>query len=170
MIELILVMTILGILGGVVLVTFPSALRRARDSKRKSEIKQYQVELEVYANSHDGLYTRRDGSGNGIKVHVKTFCFDDLGNPDGSCPEDPKEGQSVCGNGTDTCGYWYMSDVPCGGGGSSCATQYFLWTRLENPVDEDTYWVVCSDGRSKDVSDTTLTFPVPIANRGVCPF
>ncbi|QQR82870.1 type II secretion system protein [Candidatus Campbellbacteria bacterium] len=56
LIELLVVIAIIGILSSVVLASLNSAREKARDAKRISDIKQIQLALELYADSHAGLY------------------------------------------------------------------------------------------------------------------
>ncbi len=56
LLELIVVMSVLAILASLVMVTYPSAQERARDTQRISDLRQYQTLLEVYANNNDGNY------------------------------------------------------------------------------------------------------------------
>ena len=56
LIEIIMVMAIIGVLVGIVLLNFPAATARARDTERKSDLYQFRTALETYANSHDGFY------------------------------------------------------------------------------------------------------------------
>jgi len=65
----------------------------------------------------------------------------------GSCPEDPKyEVDSTYLQ------YQYQSDGT-GSTGAASATQYVLWSRLENI--SSMYWVVCSTGQSGKIASTT---------------
>lgn len=50
LVELLIVMTVLGVLAGIVLVNYPANQRRARDTRRRSDLKQYQTALELYYN------------------------------------------------------------------------------------------------------------------------
>lgn len=64
LIELLVVIAIIGILSSVVLASLNSARAKARDAYRKSEIKQLQTALELYANSN-GSYPSSGGSWRG---------------------------------------------------------------------------------------------------------
>lgn len=148
MLELLMVMGIIGVVAGFVLVTFPAAQDRARDANRKSDLKQYQTSLEVYANRNNGFYPRRsDAAG---QPAGSTLCGD-LGFSSGDCPLDPKDGQNECdGN---MCRYLYQTDS-CGAAGDPCAAQYVLWGALERPETSSAYWVVCSNGISGESTST----------------
>ncbi len=55
LIELLIVIAIIGILASIVLVSFPAAMKSARDANRKSDLKQLQIALEVYKQAN-GFY------------------------------------------------------------------------------------------------------------------
>lgn len=138
LIELLVVISIIGVLAALSTVSFTSTQKQARDTKRESDIKQYQNALENYANSNNGLYPRYSTS-----IGISTLCSS-LGIS--SCSEDPK-------NGTDsTFSYHYQSDGS-NNDGTANATKYVLWAKLENAA--STYWVVCSTGVSGKISSST---------------
>ena len=138
LIELLVVISIIGILAALSTVSFTSTQKQARDTKRESDIKQYQNVLENYANSNNGLYPRYSTS-----IGTTTLCSS-LGLSD--CPEDPK-------NSTDTSfAYHYQSDGT-GNDGTASAAKYVLWAKLENTA--STYWVVCSTGVTGKISSST---------------
>ncbi len=147
LIELLMVMAIVSVLAGLFLVTFPATQKRGRDTKRKSDIKQYQTALEVYANKNGGFYPRRD-AGSGQLAHT-TLCGD-LSFSSGECPEDPRYGQNNCSG--NACEYRYQTES-CGAAGDPCATTYVLWGSLEQPQDND-YWILCSNGQTGEGSTT----------------
>lgn len=158
-IEVMIVMSILGILAGLMLVAYPASQRRARDARRKSDLRQYQNALEVNANKKGGLYPRRT-SGTGVIAHV-TLCGDLL-YPAGSCPRDVKDNDATACN-NNRCRYYYQSNDPGCGGGESCATQYVLWAALEQPLGDD-YWAICSNGKAGEADEVDIP---PLA--GGCP-
>ncbi len=148
MIELLMVMTILGALAGILLINYPSATKRARDTQRKSDLKQYQTALEIFANKNNGLYPARTTEW----AQVATTLCSDLGYAASECPKDPKDDQNICGGGTNKCRYYYRSD---GTDGSSDATKYVFYAALEKPVAEE-YWVICSNGNIKEVDASSV--------------
>lgn len=157
-IELLIVVAIMGVMATFSIVSFRGSQKQARDSVRRSDLRQIQTLLETYANSHNGFYPRRDLSGAGVNVSV--VCSD-MGLS--FCPSDPKDGQNACGNnGTQQCRYMYQSDTPCATQGSACATKYVLWEKLENT---NQYFVLCSNGRTGLAAYTLL----PPAVVGTCP-
>lgn len=128
LVELLIVMAIIGILATVVLRSFIFPHKRVRDTNRESDIKQYQISLEDYANLHNGLYpSRTDLAG----ADVATTLCTDLGETD--CPNDPAGGQ-----------YLYQSDGS--GSGAADATQYVMWASLE--ADTTDFHVACSNGKT----------------------
>ena len=140
MIELLIVISIIGVLASLVMVSYSTSQKQARDTVRKSDLRQYSSSLENYANKTNGLYpTHTDATG----VDASGTLCDDLGLTD--CPEDPRNDLDS------TRIYSYQSD----------SLKYTLWSLLEN---SDNYWVVCSTGKSGVI--TTSGFSV---SGGICP-
>lgn len=132
MIELLVVIAIIGILASLALISFSGSQKQARDSQRKSDLKQYQNALELFANQNNGLYpSRTDVSGADAS---STLC-NDLNIS--TCPEDPRNPDDASHV------YKYQSDGT--GTGTVDATQYVLWGKLEN-ASTTTYWILCSTG------------------------
>ena len=63
LIELLVVIAIIGILASLALVSYTRSQKQARDTRRKSDLKQYQVALENYANQNNGIYPSISGTG-----------------------------------------------------------------------------------------------------------
>lgn len=149
LIELLVVISIIGILAAISLVSFTTSQRQARDTQRKSDIKQYSTSLESYANQNNGLYPSHTAiitltQGNNI------LCTDlSLTN----CPGDPKTSDA-------SFGYKYVSDGT--GSSSITATKHVLWGKLEN---SSNYWVVCSNGKAGTKAQTGWSDPTA----GTCP-
>lgn len=120
--ELLTVVAIIGVLSSIGLFSFTSVRKTARDTRRKSELKQYQTAVEVYSVKHDNTYPISNGA------ITDAFCTN-LGLP--SCPKDPQTG---------TLNYMYRSD----------GAAYVLWAEIEREeVSGGTnYFVICSDGQS----------------------
>mgnify|MGYP001571677169 CR=1 FL=1 len=132
LIELIIVMVILGILATVFVSQFPASLGRSRDTRRLSDIKQYQTAFESYANRNNAIYPIQQPSA----AQPSTFCAT-LGLT--SCPADPKDGTSSCSGGT--CRYQYVTNTT--------GTTYGLWARLERPFPTTLiYFISCSNGKN----------------------
>ena len=141
LIELLVVISIIGILAALATVSFTSTQKQARDTQRKSDLRQYQSALEVQANKNNGFYISYPAG-----TTMKILCSGlELSN----CPEDPKYS---------TYRYHYVSD----GSSNFTATQYVLWATLENVT--STNWVVCSSGVSGKISSVGFS-----GNGGVCP-
>lgn len=143
LIELLIVIAILAGLGSILIINFPGAQKRARDTQRKSDIKQYQTALEIYANKNNGSYPSQ-----GPSYPITNFCLGTLSIT--NCPDDPK---------APAVRYLY-SAVSSGAG-------YFAWAQLEIPDDTSSpprtkYFVVCSDGQAGE----TTTNP---ASSSSCP-
>lgn len=150
LVELLVVISLIGVLASLVIISFTGSQKQGRDSQRKSDLRQYQNALEVFANKNSGLYPARPAGGGSQPAH-QVLCNDlELT----SCPRDPREDESAGFS------YRYQSDGPPGGG--TAATQYVLWGRLEN---EEVYWVFCSTGQSGEIP--TESWINPIA--GACP-
>ena len=126
LLEMLVVISIIGILTGLALLSFEPSQKRARDTERKSDLKQYQTVLENFANDNNGLYPSRT-----TEINISdSFCT--ILGIGGTCPSDPKEGYD----------YKYISNGS--GGGLNDATEYVLWSWLEI---SDSYWIVCSSGK-----------------------
>lgn len=126
LIEMLVVVSVIGILTTLALASFTGTQKQARDTQRKSDLKQYQTTLEEYATKNDSLYPAYPTSASAND----TLCSD-LSLT--GCPEDPKN--------TSPYVYRYITNGTTG----DTATQYSLWTSLENK--SDTYWIVCSSGK-----------------------
>ncbi len=127
--ELLIVLGVLSLMAGFVLVTFPAGGRKARDTQRRSDLKQYQTALEVYADKHSGLYPGSVPSSNLVDVCSSLTIS--------ACPDDPVAGSN----------YKYEATT----------TDYYLWAQLENTDESGAtgYFVVCSNG----LTDETTTSP-----------
>lgn len=129
---MLVVISIIGILTTLALASFTKSQKQARDTQRKSDLRQYQTSLEIFSNENDGLYTSRI-SANGVTISL--LCSD-IGLA--SCFEDPKN--------TDPYIYKYVSNGT--GSGQINATEYSIWSGLEATGATTTYWVVCSNGNN----------------------
>lgn len=138
LIELLMVIAIIGGLAAIFITTFPASQRRSRDTLRRNDLRQYQSALEVYANRNNGFYPSRTTS-----VQADTTLCNDLGL--NNCAADPEDGNNNCTSGI--CRYFYRSNGTCAAG-NACATNYFLYDRLEQPETVTRpFWFACSDGR-----------------------
>ena len=137
LIEMLVVISLIGILATLALVSDSAVQKQTRDTVRKSDLKQYQTSLETYANlTSSGLFPSRTS----VVSAYSTLCADLnlILEPDISCSQDPK---TV--NDPTYYDYKYISD---GTNGTASATKYVLWAKLESksPI---TYLVVCSNGK-----------------------
>jgi prepilin-type N-terminal cleavage/methylation domain-containing protein len=145
LIELLVVIAILGILASIGLVSFPAAQKQARDTARKSDLKQYQTALEGFANkSANGFYPARTTA-----VKPATLCGVNLLEIGNNCPQDPKTG-------TATYEYQYLSD---GTNPNNNALNFILWAHLERT---DNYFIICSDGRAGTQATAPTALPCPL--------
>lgn len=148
LIELLVVIALIGLLSAIALVSFTGVQKQARDTQRKSDLRQYSLALENYANKNNGLYPRRN-----VTVSATSVLCTDLSMT--NCPVDPRETKDA------SFGYKYQTDGTASDG-TAGATKYVLWGKIEN-ISATTYWVVCSIGKSGQV-----TSGVPPTG-GACP-
>lgn len=128
LIEMLVVISIIGILAALSTISFTSSQKQARDTQRKSDLKMYQNALEVKANTNGGLYPPTES--------IANLCIDlDMGN----CVDDPKYDPDLAN------GYSYTSN----GTAEFTGTKYVLWANLENSTNN---WVVCSSGAVGETS------------------
>lgn len=148
LIEILVTISVIGILAALALVSFGGAQKQARDTQRKSDLKQYQTALEQFSNKNNGFYpARSDGSGvSFVSIICPLISLD-------NCSDDPKNGSDP------TFTYRYQSDSDTSG--SIIATKYVLWIKIENSTD---YWVVCSNGRVGTKAQTGFS-----VTGGACP-
>lgn len=153
LIELLVVIAIIGILAALSLVSFTTAQRQARDTQRKSDIKQYAASLESFANTTGGLYPSHTTAQTLTKA--SNIICGDLSMT--NCPVDPVSDP--------THNYKYVSN---GANGTTTANTYILWARLEG---SSNYWVECSAGKNglSPTSGWTDPAPDPVTNKLTCP-
>lgn len=155
LIEMLVVISLIGILAALALVSFSASQKQARDTIRKSDMKQYQTALEQYGNLTTGLfpsYITATIASTNLCATLNTKL-----SPAISCSEDPKVPSDATYN-----TYKYISDGT--GSGTTTAVKYVLWAKIENSSTTK-YWVVCSTGK---VGEST-TQPSSQAIPGTCP-
>lgn len=130
LVEILVVISIIGLLASLTLVSFTGTQKSARDTQRKSDLKQYATTLETFANENNSLYPEHSTT-----VSAKDILCDDLGIT--TCPEDPKNSADPAYS------YNYQSDGTASTG-DPAATKFILWAKVEKTTD---YWVVCSNGQ-----------------------
>ncbi len=129
LIELLVVISIIGVLVAVATISFSSSQKQARDVKRKSDLKFHQNGVEVFANKYGGMYPMWSS---GTDASGSQFCNGSLGLA--NCPLDPRAKDGYI--------YHYQSDGSYNDGRAQ-ATKYILWSQTESPAG---YWIVCSSG------------------------
>lgn len=140
-IELLMVMAIIGVLSTFGVFSYNSVRKTARDTKRKSELRQYQNAVEVYGVKHDNTYPVYSGA-----ISEGNLCnTSNLNLP--SCPKDPQ---------TPSKDYVYQG----------VASSYVLWAELEKQevIGSTNYFVICSNGQNGIALDADM--PPAL---GVCP-
>lgn len=146
LIELLVVITILAIMATIILsILQVSSLKRSRDTRRMSDLKQYQLALENYATNNSASFPV---SAQPVRA-AGSVCTNLAGYLE-KCTEDP----------------WYSKD----GSPSDCTTlkhtycyssdgiKWVLWTKVEvNTTDASKrYWVLCSDRQTGYITNLTL--------------
>lgn len=129
-IELLIVIAIIGILSAMIGVSVNNYQKRARDTARKSDLSQYRVSLESFANRNSGLYPSRTSA----TLAATTLCTD-LGLTTAVCAADPTDSGNYR--------YYYISDGS--GSGGANATTFALYGYMES-VTTNNYFVLCSSG------------------------
>jgi prepilin-type N-terminal cleavage/methylation domain-containing protein len=158
LVELLVVITIIGILSNIGISTFSSAQQKTRDAKRKAYLKQIADAFEAYHNDK-GQYPADNGSGNPLA------CGDDAQNlcswgsstvqnaTTGTIymvklPTDPTAGLS-----------FYYDAIPAAGLNS----KFQLYARLENTKDPD----VPKDGNNNPLVYSGLNCGAKLCNYGI---
>lgn len=138
-----MVIVILGVLSTFVIIRLIGGEKGARDARRKSDLKQYQTILETFASDTNNYYPSRTFSGT---KRISDLCTD-LGIT--NCVNDPTTGST----------YYYGSNGT--GSGTASATIYLLWAKMEKPT-TNVWFVLCSDGRSGEVTTEPTSFNCPL--------
>lgn len=153
LIELLVVIAIIGILSSVVLASLNSARSKARDARRKADMKQIQLALELYYDSNGsypvgGWFSSEPGDnasnngGNWIPGLAPTYIP--------SLPRDPRGGASSI---QPTCSSWKSAYLYLSADGGKnykllahCAPEN-AWTSSDSfydPVRPTHAWMLCS--------------------------
>lgn len=139
LIEILLTIGILAVVFSIAVLNFPGVQAGARDTRKKSDLKQYQTSLESYANRNNGFYP----SYNANRVIDANLCT--ALTITGTCVQDTFFAYRYFSNGTGMVG-----GVP-----SASATNYTLYGTLEKRYGgQSYYWVVCSNGQSGRILTT----------------
>ncbi|MGI5826141.1 MAG: type II secretion system protein [Patescibacteria group bacterium] len=144
LIELLIVVAIIGILVSLGTARYLTIEKSSRDLRRRSDLNQYRIALENYANANGSVYPTTSKA-NGEITNLCDF-FDTLENDylSGPCIEDEMKGDS----------YSNYVFYPTASG-----TDYMLGAQLEK--EENFFYVVCSNGRSGEVEG-------PLSTDGSC--
>ena len=128
LVELLVVVSVIGILASIGAARYQISEKQARDSRRMSDLNQYRVAFENYSANNGSLYPVPAAGCN----YASVVCNGQL-TPDymATCPQDPRSGS---GEGHI---YWYCADA--------VGTEYNLSTTLEA---KDNIWHLCSNGAS----------------------
>lgn len=117
LIELLIVITIIGILAVALIPRLTGGPGRARDAQRKADLQQLATALEFYADDHSGVYpTSSGGCVSGIASSLSSYLT--------TVPEDPQTGN---GAGGCTTGYGYTAL----NGSGTTPIGYILFANLE---------------------------------------
>lgn len=142
LIELLIVISIIGILAALITASFVASQRQARDTQRKSDLNQYRTALEAFANSHNGLYPFAGGNG---LTPMTSVCSAALTTYIASCPADPSPSGRA---------YYYRSFDGSGNTGDATTTKYFMYVWGNGLESDNTKtWVVCSNGKSGQLAN-----------------
>jgi prepilin-type N-terminal cleavage/methylation domain-containing protein len=136
LIEMLVVISLIGILAAMAMVSFSSVQKQARDTTRKSDLKQYQTAIESYSNKNNGNYFVSASTVLSTGAICTALAI-------GTCPPDPKNVAPLQ--------YRYVSD----------GVNYVIWGALENKT-PTVYWVGCSNGKNgeRPSAPTTSTCPL----------
>lgn len=120
LIELLVVISIIGILASLALASYSGTQKQARDNQRKSDLNQYRIALENYANINNGSYPVMS-----YPNPVGNICDPFLA-PDfiSFCIDDPLSDRD----------YYYQSN----------GEKYVIYADLERGG----FWYICSSGKS----------------------
>lgn len=141
-VELLIVIVILVVLAIILLTgVLPSAIKRGRDTQRKSDLREYQVALENYATDNSQTFPVYQTE----TAVSTTLCPAKLASYIAKCVVDP-------GNGANSnFSYKYSSD--------NAGLKWVLWAKFE----QGKTWVNCSNGKSGLYSGA-----LPL-DGGICP-
>jgi prepilin-type N-terminal cleavage/methylation domain-containing protein len=123
LIEILVVISIIGILATLILARLGGVEKAGRDARRRSDLNQYRTALENYALNNNSRYPI-------ATIDASTFCAGVLNTYMGACPQDPRQDA--------TYSYRYSSD----------GLKYILWAQVENePSGGNIYYYICYNGK-----------------------
>lgn len=135
LIELLIVIVLIGILASLVFLGMPSAIKKARDARRRSDLNQYRIALESYSANNNSQYPGYVGSGATL---VGTLRVGFLSNFMSATILDPINTAPYI--------YYYFEDAAIGG--ATSASQYLLYGGLETGG----YWEICGSDKAGKVT------------------
>lgn len=136
LIEMLVVISIIGILAAMAMISFSSVQKQARDTTRKSDLKQYQTAIESYSSKNNGNYFVSVAASLSSGAVCTALNI-------GTCPADPKDVSPLT--------YRYISD----------GVNYVIWGGLESKT-PTAYWVVCSNGKNGESASAPTTVNCPL--------
>jgi prepilin-type N-terminal cleavage/methylation domain-containing protein len=123
LLELLIAIAIIGVLAALFINTFPNSQRRARDTQRRSDIKQYQSAMELYANNNNGTFLTYNS-------YISPTLCDSTHLNTTTCPDDPSGGSR----------HYYVY---------SNGSLYGIYAILELPTTAGSpNFIACSNGRT----------------------
>jgi prepilin-type N-terminal cleavage/methylation domain-containing protein len=135
LIELLVVIAIIGILASVILVSLNSARTKARDARRKSDLHQISIALELYRSSHPSYVvtgTGSSGSGSGW------FNLKNVSNYGNSVSDGLVSAGTLADNIVDPSGVVATNSVDQSGYMITISNDHYtLWADLESPSSAD---------------------------------
>lgn len=145
LVEILVVVSILGLLASLIFASYTRTQKTARDSERRNDLKQYQTALENYASNNNSLYPITGGS----TVDADSLCASNaaLNTYMSGCLVDKRKARDVAFK------YNYQSDT--------IGLKWALWAKLESAANN---WVVCSDGRTGEKAQAGFS-----VSGGSCP-
>jgi len=123
--ELIIVVSIIGILASIIIVNVSSARAKARDVKRKTDLKTLESSLEIYANANKGKYPQGNWDAMSNSLLTNEYAS--------SIPSDPLSGNNKSCGGI-KCEYSYSNSL-CNGTTSEPQYHFSLRAGLERQSD-----------------------------------
>ena len=125
--ELLIVISIIGILSTIIIVNISSARAKARDARRKSDLKTIQSAVEIYANANKGKYPQGDWNAMSQALISGEYAS--------SVPTDPLPASNTSCDG-EKCEYSYANTL-CNGTTTEPQYHYSLRAKLERKNDSE---------------------------------
>jgi len=140
LIELLVVISIIGLLSSIVLASLSVAREKARDSKRKQDMEQYKIALELYYSDNGNYFLNTTGD-----TRWPGFGYTDCDNTYSSYYFSNSINETLVSRGylggriigpTGLCTEYVLESRPTGAWKSS-NTWYSIYTKLERPTSQD---------------------------------